>query len=78
MINPAKLMKLKNALSVFSQNHPKFISYLNAVSKNALEEGNVIDINITTVDGKTLNSNIKLTKSDVEMFRELSELSGNI
>ena len=75
MINPMKLIKIKNAWDLFSQNHPKFPKFLNSVHDNALEEGSIIEINVITVSGKTLSSNVKLSKSDAELFRELSELS---
>jgi hypothetical protein len=74
MINPTTLFKLKNSLDVFTSNHPKFPRFLDAVKNTALEEGTVIEFNVTTVDGRTLNSNLKLTKSDIDFFNELSEL----
>lgn len=75
MINPMKLMKFKNAWDNFTKNHPKFPSFLNAVKMNGIKEGTIIEINVTTAEGKTLSSNIKLKESDVELFQELSELS---
>ncbi|MHB8127027.1 MAG: hypothetical protein ACYDEJ_15585 [Desulfitobacteriaceae bacterium] len=77
MFNPSKIMKLKNSWDTFTQNHPKFPGFINAVQKNGLEEGTIIEINVTTADGKPLSSNIKLTQSDIEMIRDLSELSKN-
>jgi len=77
MINPAKLFKLKKAWEKFSQNHPKFPKFLDAVHQNAVEEGTMIEINVTTASGETLTSNVKLTQSDAELFRELSELFGS-
>ena len=74
MINPIKLIKLKSAWALFSQNHPKFPKFLDSVHKNALEEGTIIEINVITLSGKTLSSNVKLNKSDAELFLELSEL----
>ncbi len=68
-------MKMKSLWDTFTLNHPKFPSFMNAVQKNGLEEGNIIEINITTKDGSILSSNIKLTQSDIEMFHELSELT---
>lgn len=72
-MNPMKLLKLKNAWDLFSKNHPKFSKFLDAVHKNALEEGTVIEINVTTASGKKISSNVKLTQSEAQMFRELSE-----
>lgn len=72
MFNPTKLIKLKNAWKIFSDNHPKFSKFLNAVNKNAIEEGTIIEINVKTKDGKEINSNIKLKESDIELFQELT------
>ncbi len=74
MFNPAKLFKIKGAWEKFAVNHPKFPKFLEAVGKTALEEGTVFEFNVTKADGTSLSSNIKLTNSDIELFRELSEL----
>lgn len=74
MINPAKLMKIKSSWDKFTQNHPKFPQFISAVQSNGIEEGSVIEINITTVEGKTMSTNVKITASDKEMLAELSEL----
>ncbi|MGB4659428.1 MAG: hypothetical protein WBI07_09625 [Mobilitalea sp.] len=75
MMNPAKLLKLKGAWGKFTQNHPKFPQFLRAASSNAVQEGSLIDIKITTTDGRSINTNLKLTASDIELFHELSEMS---
>lgn len=80
MINPAKLMKLKSHWTTFTQNHPRFPLFINAIAvsnKNGtpvLTEGTIIDINITTPEGKTMGTNVKLTASDLEMFRDLMDM----
>ena len=38
MINPMKLMKIKNAWSRFAANHPKFPLFLNAIVKKGIQE----------------------------------------
>jgi len=73
MINPAKLLKIKNAWDVFTQNHPKFPKFLEAVNKSSIEEGTIIEVTVTDVSGKKLSSNFKLKQTDVELFHELSE-----
>lgn len=74
MINPTKLLKFKSAWDAFSNNHPKFSKFLSAVQQNGIEEGTVIEINLTTESGNTLSTNLKITQSDKELFKELSEL----
>jgi len=75
MINPAKLFKFKGAWDKFTQNHPKFPLFINAVHDSGLEEGTIIEINVTTAEGKTFSTNIKVSQSDKELFDELSELT---
>lgn len=74
MFNPTKLLKLKSAWDTFARNHPKFPDFLKAVSTNGVEEGTIIEINVTTAAGKTISSNVKLTSSDIALFKELSDL----
>lgn len=75
MMNPAKLLKLKGAWDTFSRNHPKFPMFISAVQQNGLKEGTIIEINVTTAEGKNINTNLKLSESDMELFRKLAELS---
>lgn len=74
MINPAKLIKLKSSWDMFTKNHPKFPKFLETIRKDALEEGTIIEINVKTLDGKILTSNIKLKESDIKLINDLSEL----
>jgi alkyl sulfatase BDS1-like metallo-beta-lactamase superfamily hydrolase len=74
MMNPAKLFKLKSSWEKFAQNHPKFPQFISAMQSNGIEEGTIIEINVTTAEGKNLSTNLKVTASDKEMFEELSEL----
>lgn len=75
MMNPAKLFKLKGAWDKFTQNHPKFPLFINALQSNGIEEGTIIEINITTPEGKLISTNLKVTQSDKELLADLTELS---
>jgi len=77
MMNPAKLLKMKGYWDRFVKNHPKFPMFINAVRSNALEVGSVIEITVTTAEGKSISTNIKVTQSDKEMLGELTELLKN-
>ncbi len=77
MMNPAKLFKIKGAWDKFSQNHPRFVQFLWAMNKDGIKEGTIIEIHVTTAEGKNISSNLKITQSDIELFNELSELSKN-
>ena len=66
--NPLKLMQLKSAWDQFSANHPKFAAFLQHITKEGFHEGTIIDITITTPDGRTISSNLKITDADIELI----------
>lgn len=74
MLNPAKLMKLKQAKDVFVSNHPKFPAFLNAVGNSCLKEDTIIEFKVTTKEGQELTSNIKLKESDLELLQTLKDM----
>ena len=74
-MNPLKLMQLKGAWERFTANHPKFPMFLNAVSQgNVLQPDTIIEINITTADGRTYASNLKITPEDLELIENVKEI----
>ena len=70
----AMIQKLKECMQRFRLNHPKVPLFLNAVSQEALVEGSVIEITVTTPEGKNYCSNIKLKQDDLEMLDCLKSL----
>lgn len=75
MMNPAILFKLQGAWKNFTQNHPKFPAFLQAVGSSSIEAGSVVEITITTQEGEALQSNVRLTESDMELIRSIKELT---
>jgi len=75
MVNPGKLLKLKGSWDTFVGNHPKFPLFLNAVKRSGIVEGSIIEITVTTPSGEKINSNVKLTQSDLEALRNITDLS---
>jgi hypothetical protein len=65
-MNPMLIMQLQQRMSQFVQDHPKVMPFLNAVGENAVQEGTVLAMKVTTPDGRTLESNIKLTANDID------------
>lgn len=47
MINPGTMMKLMNAKNTFTNNHPKFVKFLQVVFSSRVEEGTVFEITVT-------------------------------
>jgi len=70
-MDPSKLLKLNNAKNTFVNNHPKFPMFLKAVRKDALKEGTIIEIKVTTPEGNEINSNLKIRESDIDALRDI-------
>ena len=74
MMNPAAIFKAKKSWETFCRNHPRFPAFLQAAQSTGLKEGTIIEVTITTPEGKTIASNVKLTASDMEAFEVLKGL----
>lgn len=74
-MNPKMLMMMQQRLQTFQQDHPKFLPFLNAVKDNAVQEGTIFAVKVTTPDGRNIESNIKLTANDIETIRMMSDPS---
>lgn len=74
-MNPTALFRLKGAWQSFTQNHPKFPLFLQAVQNTPMQAGTVIDLKITTTEGKTMQTNVRLTASDLELIASLRDMA---
>ena len=69
-MNLMNLMQLKESWAVFKDNHPKFPLFLKAALKSSLKEGSVVEIRVTSPEGKTIATNLKLKASDLELLEQ--------
>lgn len=65
---------MKSAWETFSANHPKFLPFLRAVGQNGAKEGCIYEITVTTPEGQTLTTNLKLKEEDIELIRNLKDM----
>lgn len=75
-MNPASIMKLMNAKNLFTENHPKFVSFLETVFSRQIEEGTVIEITVTRPGEVPVTSNLKVRQSDLELLAGLKDIMG--
>lgn len=68
------ILKIKQAWDTFTSVHPKFPMFLNAVKKEGIKVGTVIEVSITSPEGKQMNTNIKVTESDLNLFETLKDM----
>lgn len=73
-MNPMNLLQIKPLLDSFKANHPKFLNFVSAVSKVGLREGTIMEIAITSPEGQSYQSNLKLTQDDIEMLKKLKDM----
>ena len=67
-MNPIAMMQAAGRIKIFQEQHPKAIAFIQSISNGDLREGSVIEIKVTTPEGKESVSNIKLTGDDIETF----------
>ena len=72
-INFQSLLQLKSLWQRFTNQHPKFPAFLRA-AQPALKEGSVLSFTITTPDGKNIESNLKITSTDLELIESLKNM----
>ena len=71
------IMQLQQRFQVFQQEHPKIIAFFKALGNDSMQEGTIIDIKVTTPDGKEIASNMKITENDIATFKQMMEISKN-
>lgn len=72
-MNIQSMMQMKKTWNTFTANHPKFPGFLKA-AQGTLREGTIIEFKITTPEGRTIESNLKLTASDMELMETIRQM----
>ena len=75
MFNPAKLMSFKKDWDGFQQRHPKFVKFAIAVAQSGVSEGSIIEVKVTTPDGKEMESNMKLSQEDIDFIKSFQKVN---
>jgi hypothetical protein len=50
------------------------VGFVRAIRRKGLPEDSVLDLTITTPDGKTMSTNLRLSAEDIAFVRTISEL----
>ena len=69
-MNPFALMKIKGMIEQFQANHPRVPMFFRDAMQ-CVEEGTIIEIQVTIKEGKNLCTNMKITAEDLELFEQL-------
>ena len=74
MMDFSAIMKFKGAWDTFNKNHPKFLPFMQAVGREAVTDGTIIEVKVTSPEGKEYNTNMKITQSDLDLFAQLKTM----
>ena len=72
-INPLALMKMKERMHIFQQEHSKVGPFFSMLREKAVSEGSVVELKVTTPEGEEYVTNIRLTANDVETIHILKK-----
>lgn len=72
-MNPMGLLKIKPLFETFCQDHPKLLMFFSAAS-GSIDRDSVIEITMTTSQGQTMKTNIKVNDNDLALFQELGKM----
>lgn len=75
-MNPMALMQIKGLLDRFKNNHPKVPMFFSAAAKS-IGEGSIIEISVTSPDGKKINTNMRVMAEDLELVEQLKTMTNS-
>ena len=76
MINPMALMQMKGLLDRCKNNHPKVPMFLSDAARS-MGEGRVIEISVTSPDGRKITTNMRVNQEDLELVEQLKAFGKN-
>jgi len=76
-MNPLKMIQAKTAMAQFEKRHPKLRGFAQTVVRDAVREGTVVEIRVTTPEGKSYVTNMKVTKEDIDLLKSSESFKTN-
>ena len=77
MANPFQFMQLAERLRIFKQQHPRVLDFIQAIGRNNLQPGVVLELRVTDLDGRVSVTNMRLTEEDIETIGIIKNLKGD-
>ncbi len=74
--NPLQFMQLAERLKIFRDQHPRVLDFIQAVGRNNLQPGVILELRVTDLDGKVSVTNMRLTEEDIETIGIIKNLKG--
>ena len=77
-INPNEITGIKKSLECLYQTTSQIPQFLSAVQQAGIPEGTIIEVQITSPDGKTFTSNMKVTSEDIDAVKSYRITNENL
>lgn len=74
-MNPRDLLQIQPLIESFKGSHPKFISFIQAVVGVGLKADTIVEIKVTSPEGKSYDTNLKLTEDDIALILKLKDMT---
>lgn len=74
-LNPMTLLRIRKLWGQFTAAHPKLLPYLGELRNSGyVRDGSVIDLTVTSPDGRDLRYNMRVTAEDLELIKAVSDI----
>ena len=73
IMNPLAAVKVIPLVKRFSENHPKLKPFIHT-ALGMIGEDSIVEIKITNAEGRTIVTNMKISKDDIKLVEELNNL----
>ena len=58
--NPLQFMQLAERLKIFRDQHPRVLDFIQAVGRNNLQPGVILELRVTDLDGKRPSGSLRI------------------
>lgn len=73
-MNPMNLLKMKQSLAQFTNQHPRFAMFIRDMFQEGIREGTIIEISVQRPGEDKIVTNMKVQQSDLELFDNLKNM----
>lgn len=73
-MNPLSLLKIKQALTTFTTNHPKFAQCLKDEFSRGIDVDTIIEIKVQHPGEEPIITNMKVKQSDLDLVNSLKDM----
>ena len=77
-MNPMDMMQIGSKIQTFNAQHPRFGAFLREAGPDAMREDSVLEMKVTSPEGREYITNIKLTKEDVALIAMFRSMRGGM